>query len=206
MEAVGQLDQDHPDVVRHGDKHLAVVLGLPRLGVGIVEFGEFGDAIDKLAHMGAEELDDFINRGRRVLDRVVKHSGGHGVGVLAHNGENARHFEGMRNVGFARYAGLPAVHFRGVDISARDEVRMPGGVFLHQIDDIHDPGRRQAIESRRHSLSFHANIKSRERQNKKLPEGGRKRQDGGWKPLRKEDLALFGRGIGTDNSPGETAS
>ena len=49
VEAVGQLDQDHPDVVGHRDHHLAVVLGLLLVAALERDAGELRDAVDELA-------------------------------------------------------------------------------------------------------------------------------------------------------------
>ena len=32
MQAIGQFDEDHPDVIGHGQQHLANAFGLPGLG------------------------------------------------------------------------------------------------------------------------------------------------------------------------------
>ena len=72
VEAVGQLDQDHPDVGGHRDHHLAVVLGLLLVAALEGDAGELRDAVDELGDVVAEALAHVVERRGRVLDRVVQ--------------------------------------------------------------------------------------------------------------------------------------
>ena len=56
VEAIGQLDQDHPDVVGHRDHHLPVVLRLLLVAALEGDAGELGDAVDQLGDLLAEAL------------------------------------------------------------------------------------------------------------------------------------------------------
>ena len=56
VQAVGELDQDDPDVRGHRDHHLAVVLGLRLVARLEGQPGELGDAVDQAGDLLAERL------------------------------------------------------------------------------------------------------------------------------------------------------
>ena len=62
VQAVGELDQDDPDVVHHGQEQLAEVLGLALLGGGEGDLADLGDALDDVQDVGAEVLLDAVGR------------------------------------------------------------------------------------------------------------------------------------------------
>jgi hypothetical protein len=76
MEAVGQLDEDHPHVARHGDDHLADVLRLLLFDAAELHLRQLGDAIDEQRHLVAELLADLLDRDLSVLHHVVQQRGG----------------------------------------------------------------------------------------------------------------------------------
>jgi len=71
VQAVGQLDQQDTDVLRHRENKFAQVLGL--LGVFRLQFKsrQLGDAFDQGGDLFAEQVGDFLACRRRILDRVV---------------------------------------------------------------------------------------------------------------------------------------
>jgi hypothetical protein len=85
-EGVGELDQHHAHVLRHGHDHLAVVLGLRLLAACEVDLGQLGDALDQQRHLVTEQLAHVLEVGVGVLDHVVHQSRGAGGGVELHAG------------------------------------------------------------------------------------------------------------------------
>jgi hypothetical protein len=76
VQAVGELDQDHPDIARHGEQHLAEVL---RLGLLLgLEFDavELGDAVHQVGDVLAEFVADFSLGDRCVFHHVVQQRSG----------------------------------------------------------------------------------------------------------------------------------
>ena len=55
VQPVGQLDQQHADVLGHRQHQLAEVLRLPRVLRLQLDAGELGDAVDQARHLGAEQ-------------------------------------------------------------------------------------------------------------------------------------------------------
>ncbi len=56
VQAIGELDQDDPDVVDHGQDHLAEVLGLGLLLARELELRDLGHALDDVRDVRAEVL------------------------------------------------------------------------------------------------------------------------------------------------------
>ena len=93
VQAVGELDEDHADVVDHGQHHLADVLGLRFFAGGEIDSADLGDAFDDVRDLFAEFLGDFNGGDRGVFDGIVQQAGGDGNGVHLHVGENVGDFE-----------------------------------------------------------------------------------------------------------------
>ena len=72
VEAVGELDEDDPDVVDHRQQHLAEVLGLPLFARRKRNGADFGDPLDDVGDLGAEVLLNLLDRRQRVFDDVVQ--------------------------------------------------------------------------------------------------------------------------------------
>jgi hypothetical protein len=99
VQAVGQLDQDHAHVARHGQQHLAEVLGLGFLEALVLDAVELGDAIDQLGGDLAEALGDLLLGDRRVLHHVVQQAAVSACGIEVPAGEGFRHGQRMGDVG-----------------------------------------------------------------------------------------------------------
>ena len=109
VQAVGELDQNHADIARHGEQHLAEILRL-RLFLRL-EFnaGDLGDAVHELCDIVPEFLGNAFLRRGRVLDDVVQDRRRDALGVEAHFRQDAGDFYGMVDVGFAANAALSLV-------------------------------------------------------------------------------------------------
>ena len=106
---VGELDDQHADVLGHRDEHLAhrrrLLLGLR---VEVDPF-EFGDAVHEFGNGLTELLRHLLDRHARVLDRVVEQRRDHGVLVHAVPRGDARDGEGVGHVRLTGLAGLAGV-------------------------------------------------------------------------------------------------
>lgn len=94
VEAIGELDDDDPDVLGHGEKHLAQVLEVV-LFLGATEFdlAEFGDAIDEESDVSAKFLSDFVKGDSGVFGDVVEEASGERLFVHADFSQNLGHME-----------------------------------------------------------------------------------------------------------------
>ena len=113
VEPVGELDQDHADVLGHRDDELAVVLGLRLLAALELDARQLGDALDELRDLLAELGADVVDLDAGVLDRVVEERGGERRLVHPQAGEDLRGAPRVVDELLARAAQLPVVGVRG---------------------------------------------------------------------------------------------
>ena len=131
VQAVRQLDQDDPDVLRHGEEHLAQVHRLHLfllfravvIIAGKFEFGQLGDAVHEKGHVLAELIPDLLVGHDRVFHDVMQKARDDGLFVKFEVREDHRDVERMNDIWFAR---PPHLSF----------VRLPGGIecLLDQAD------------------------------------------------------------------------
>ena len=145
VEAVGQLDQDHPDVGGHRHHHLAVVLGLAFVAALEGDAGELGDAVDELGDLVPEVLAHLLQAGARVLDGVVEERRAEGGGVEPHAGADAGDTERMGDEVLSRLALLAGVALAGegegaLDLLAIDRLGDVGLVLLDHREQIAQQG------------------------------------------------------------------
>ena len=129
VEAVGELDQQHADVVRHGEQELAEVLGLA-LAVGLrLDLRQFGDAIDKPGDIGAEQRVDLLVSGDGVLDGIVENRRGDGLVVELQFGEDAGDFDRVTEIRVTTGAQLAAVRLDREYIGAVEQILVRIGII-----------------------------------------------------------------------------
>jgi hypothetical protein len=137
MQPVGELDQQHPNVVGNGQQEPAQVLGLLRLLGDKVELLELGETFDQAADVAAEHLVDLCPGRGRILDGVMQQRRGDGGIIELEIGEDRRDFERMRKIGVTRGSFLLAVRLHGVHISAVEKrlarIRI---IAFHALDQI----------------------------------------------------------------------
>src|SRR4051794_38976856 len=118
VQAIGELDEDDPDVRGHRDHHLAVVLGLRLVAARERDAGELRDAVDERRDLVAEAAADLVERGARVLDRVVQQRRAQRLGVEPQAGADLRDPDRVDDEVLARAAALVGV------VLAREEERV----------------------------------------------------------------------------------
>ena len=102
VQPVGELDQQHADVVRHRKQELAQVFRRP-LALGLrLDLAELGDAVDQPRDVGAEDALDLLRGRHRVLHRVVKDRGGDRLVVEMQVGQDARHLDRVTEIRVTR--------------------------------------------------------------------------------------------------------
>ena len=126
VQAVGQLDHQDAHVLGDGQDELPQVLGLAGVFGIAFQLGKLGHALHQLADLFAEQLVDVGPADRTVLDHVVQQGRDDGRGVETVVGEDARHLDGVGEIGIAGRPLLRAVHAHGVDIGAVQQ-RLVGG-------------------------------------------------------------------------------
>ena len=109
VQSVGQLHQDDPDVVHHGEQHLAKVLGLPLRMRREGDRADLRDPLDHVRHLGAEQFRHALDRGQGVLDNIVEQTGRDRDVVQPHVRHQSRHLERVGDIRFARAPFLAGV-------------------------------------------------------------------------------------------------
>ena len=122
VQAIGELDQDDPDVAGHRDHHLAVVLGLAIVAALEGDARELGDAVHERRDLLAELAAHLVQRRARVLDRVVQQRGGERGRVEPHPGADLRDAERMHDEVLAAGAALIGMTLAGEEEGALDEL------------------------------------------------------------------------------------
>ncbi len=113
VQAVGELDQDDPDVVGHRDDHLPVVLGLRVLAALELDPRQLRDALDEVRDLVAELRSDGIGADVGVLDDVVEERGRDRLVVEAQLGADLRGPERVVDEGLAGAPLLALVRTAG---------------------------------------------------------------------------------------------
>ena len=109
VQPVGELHQQHPDVVGKREQELAEVLGRALVFRLRFDLAELGDPIDQPRDVLAEELFDLLRSRQRVLDRIVKDRGRDRLVVEPQVGEDAGNLDRMAEIRIARGALLVAM-------------------------------------------------------------------------------------------------
>ena len=120
VQAVGELDDDHPDIPGHRQHHLLEVL---RLGHRLVlegDLGQLGDAIHQFGNRGSELLGQGLLVDTGILDHIMQHGRHQALMVHMHVGEDVGDRQGMGNVGFAGAPTLAVVGLLGIVEGALD--------------------------------------------------------------------------------------
>ena len=112
VQAVGELDQDHPDVLGHRQDHLAEVLGLLFFGGLERDLRKLRHAVDEFRDVLAELLFNLLERRVRVLDGVVQKSGDDARNVEPELGQGLGDVGRMNHVRLAAERCCPDGPFR----------------------------------------------------------------------------------------------
>ena len=127
MQPVGELDHDHPDIVRHGQNHLADVLGLGLFPGIELHLADLGHPFHNEGHILAELAHQICPGGNGVLDGIVQKPGGNGRRIQLQAGQNIGHFKGMRKIGLPGQSDLTGMGGGGKNIGLLNEPLLERG-------------------------------------------------------------------------------
>ena len=124
VQAVGQLYQNDPDILGHGQSHFLEVFRL-LLGAGLkFNTGQLGHTIHQLRHGGAELIGEGFLGDGGIFNHIVQHGRHQALMVHVHVGENGGNRQGVGNVGLAAAAALPFVGLFSVVIGAPYQIHL----------------------------------------------------------------------------------
>jgi len=128
VQTIRQLDHEYPDIVRHGQNHLADVLRMGFfLGIKRNE-ADLGDSVHDVRHIFAEVRFDFLHGAFGVFHGVVQQSGAYGGFVKTEFGKRMGHRQRMGKIGFAGKAHLSRMRGSGIHIGFLDQAHI--GVLI----------------------------------------------------------------------------
>ena len=135
VEAVGDLDEDHADVLGHGQEHLAQVLHLLVFLAGVLDAGQLGDAFHDVGDGRTELPGDILVGEAGVFNHVVQQRGDDAVLVKAHICRNVRRGDAVGDIRAAVLALLAVVGglcrlIGGADPGEIHRVRLLQKLFL----------------------------------------------------------------------------
>ena len=133
MDTVGQLDQDHPDVLNHRQEHLAKRLGLPSLRGVVAQPPDLGHAIDAPGDLGTECPFQLLDRDCGVFHRIVQQADDECHAVEMHVSQKVGHFKQVAQIGLAGPSLLTRVILGGEIESAPQQAGIFPGPMLQQL-------------------------------------------------------------------------
>ena len=135
VQPVGELDQQHADVVRHGEQELAQILrrALFSLCASILE--SLVTPSTSRATLLPNSFSISLGRRQRVLDRVVEDRGDDRLVVEMQVGQDAGDFDRMAEIGIARGALLGAMRLHREDIGAVEQCLVGVGIVAPDLLD-----------------------------------------------------------------------
>ena len=120
MQAVGELDQDDPDILGHRHHHLAEVFGLG-FGLGAeLDLRQLRDAFDQIGDLLTELLDQRFLADATIFDDVMHQRRHDALGIKAHAGHDAGDRYWMGDIGLARRSRLAGMGVPGQFIGFGD--------------------------------------------------------------------------------------
>ena len=135
VQAVGELDQDHPLVLGHRQDHLPVVLGLGLLAALEADPRQLRHALDEARDLVAELGPDVCEVGLRVLDHVVQQRGRERLVVEVELGADLRRAPRVVDERLAGTPLLAVVRVRRVQERLRQQVAVDVGVVRLDVGD-----------------------------------------------------------------------
>ncbi len=140
VQAVGELDENHADVVDHREQHLAEVLRLPLLARRKLDRAEFGDPFHHVRDVRPEQLTDALNGGLRVLHDVVEEPGGNRHHIQLHVGQQVGDLDRVYQVGLAGVTDLSLVLEGGEHVCPPEHLDVSLGVVAPDfLDEVLEP-------------------------------------------------------------------
>ena len=121
VEAIGQLDDQDPQVLGHRHQHFAHRGRLLRLLGVELDSIELGDAVDDGSDVGAELRLELFESDTGVLDRIVEQGCSDGDVVEPEIGHDPGHGQWMVDVGLAGVALLAAMGVGGGEVGLADQ-------------------------------------------------------------------------------------
>ena len=117
VETVCQLDQNNPDILRHGHQHLTVIFCQLLLVGFVLDLTQLGDPIYDHAHIRPKLSFQIIQCRTGILNHIMQEAAGDRYRVQLERGQNPCHLNRMHNIRLTWPAKLPTVTVNRIDQS-----------------------------------------------------------------------------------------
>ena len=121
MQAVGQLNHNYADVLRHGKEHFTVVFNLLVLFADIFDFAQLGNAVNKVGNLRAEHFRQLLQGNVGIFNNVVQKGGCQRSFVHLQLRQYRRYAQRMNNIRLTGFTALICVCFGCNVISLADK-------------------------------------------------------------------------------------
>ena len=111
--AICQLDQNHANIARHRQQHLAEGLGLVFLACIELKLVELGESIHEFGDRGTETIDQVGLSYAAIFHGIVQQRRHQCLGVELPGGAKCRHRNGVGDIGLTAVAQLTQVRLVG---------------------------------------------------------------------------------------------
>ncbi len=122
VQPVSKLYQEHTQIGRHGQEHLAQVARLLFLPGSKIELAQLRHAIHQLCHSRSETLLDIFHSDIGILDRIVQQARCYGALVAFDVGQNTGHLQGVDDVWRSAQALLIGMSFGGKFVGTHKQI------------------------------------------------------------------------------------
>ncbi len=120
VQAICQLDKDHPDIPGHGQHHLAEALRMRfRMGAG-TDFCQLADTIHQFGDFHTKLVFQLLLGSFSIFDDIMQYRSHQALMVHTHFGQDTCHCNGVTDIGFAGQAFLILVGFCAKQVGAID--------------------------------------------------------------------------------------
>ena len=127
VQPVRQFDQDHPDVLGHGQEHFPVVLHLLFFPGDVFDLSQFGDPVHQHGHFPAEDVLQLVQGHIRIFHHIMQEGSGQRHIVHLELSQDRSHSQRMDDIGFPGSAFLLGMGFRREVVGFPDEFHLPRG-------------------------------------------------------------------------------
>ncbi len=114
MQAISQFYQYHPNILGHGDKHLAQVFCLSIFFGLEINARKLGDPIYQQSNLFTELPDHILISDNGVFHHIMQQGSTDGGSIHFDVCQNQGYFNRMADVGISRYSLLVLMRFTGV--------------------------------------------------------------------------------------------
>ena len=130
--SIGQLDEQDPDVLRHGDCHLADRRCLLLFAARELDPIQLRDSIDEERHLVAEVALEILEADVRIFDNVVQERGNDRGRVKPVRGEDLGHRDRVGDVRITGPTLLAGVGLGGDGVGTTDHVNIGSRMMLRR--------------------------------------------------------------------------